>query len=117
MIINLNNPDELTIESVAELIRSGDDSINTQFCVTKAGYFYLCNDVTNLNHDELLFRLEQNDAGNDYVGELAAYDELWVATIFSVIEANLPKPLFDYIDDFSPFAEAISNNLIKIKQT
>lgn len=115
MIINLNNPDELTIESVAELIRSGDDSLNTQFCVTKAGYFHLCADVRNLNYHELLFRLEQNDVGNDYVGELAANDELWVATIFSVIEANWPKTLSDYIDDFSPFAESISNNLIKIK--
>lgn len=42
-------------------------------------------------------------AGNDYVGEAAAGDELWVNTIFKVVKANWPKPIADYIDDYSSF--------------
>lgn len=103
MRINLNTPDELTFAKVQALIRLGNDIVNTQFCVTKDGYLFLCDDVRNLNRDELLFRLEMNGAGNDYVGEAAASDELWVNTIFKVVKANWPKPISNYIDDYSPF--------------
>lgn len=103
MRISLNNAHELTFANVQVLIREGNDSVNSQFCVTKDGYFFLCEDVRNLNHSELLFRLEQNDAGNNYVGEEAAGDELWVNTIFNIIKANWPKPVDSYIDDYSPY--------------
>ncbi len=81
MQINLNNPDELTLENVREFIRTGDDSKFNQLKVTEDGIAYFSEDVgQELKHHR--FYMETLDAGNDYVGEAAAKDEEWVKKFY-----------------------------------
>ncbi|NEU09786.1 hypothetical protein GZH53_15775 [Flavihumibacter sp. R14] len=100
MEIDLNNPGEFTLESLAELIASEDDSKDTQFRVTKSGILYLSKEVGNTNLEDTAFRLETNGAGNDYVGEEASKDLEWVTRVYNVISKNWPNPKTPYSDDF-----------------
>lgn len=98
MQIDLTDPNALTMESVAALIASKDDSQHRQVRVSKNGIAYLSDDVGLANLDGVLFRLETYDAGNDYVGENAAKDEKHVRTVYERIRENWPNPKSEYVD-------------------
>ena len=100
MRIYLNDPKEFTIENVRRLIASEDDSVNTQFRVTKDGFLFLSRKVGLDDLENIAFRLETNGAGNDYVGKNAAKDDKWVKRVFDVVSQNWPNPTDIYFDDF-----------------
>lgn len=82
-MIDLNNPDEFTLENVRELIRLGDDSTHSQIRVTKGGSAYLSKTVGAYNLQGVKFCLETLDPDNGYVGEEAAKDDAWVKNVFN----------------------------------
>ncbi|WP_460135229.1 hypothetical protein [Pseudomonas sp. S1_E04] len=99
MQIDLNNPENLTLAAVRELIASASDDEHTQLRVTKAGIAYISSGVVGGTHiDGLLFRLETWAKGSGYVGNVAASDEVWVMQVFNALKQNWPTPPFDYID-------------------
>ena len=99
MQIDLNTPENLTLESVRQLLASASDDQHTQLRVTKAGIAYIsCGTVGGTDIDGLLFRPETWAKGSGYVGNVAASDEVWVMQIFNALKQNWPKPPFDYID-------------------
>tara|TARA_R110000850_G_scaffold163581_2_gene288363 strand:+ start:1101 stop:1397 length:297 start_codon:yes stop_codon:yes gene_type:complete len=98
MLLDLNTP--YTHDDVAELIASKDDSHDRQLRVSNAGIAYLSDEVGADNLDDVLFRLETWDAGNDYVGHLAAASPEWVSRIYTALQTNWPKPTSAYIDHF-----------------
>lgn len=100
MKINLNNPQDFTKENLKKLIASKDDSVNTQFRITKKGILFLSERVGNADLKEIIFRLETNSRGNGYVGIKAAKHEEWVDRIFKVIMENWPNPKNSYCDIF-----------------
>ncbi|CRM90636.1 hypothetical protein [Pseudomonas sp. 22 E 5] len=98
--IDLNNPENLTLANVRQLLASANDDEHTQLRVTKAGIAYISSGkvVGGVDIDGLLFRLETWAKGSGYVGNVAASDEVWVTQIFNALKENWPKPAFDYID-------------------
>lgn len=100
MKINLNDPNDFTIDNLRKLIASEDDTVPTQFRVTNDGYLILSRNVGNQNLDGIKFRLETNGAYNGYVGTEASQNDDWVNTIFNVIKKNWPDPMSPYIDTF-----------------
>ena len=100
MQIDLNNPDNVTLEAVRQLLASASDDEQTQLRVTKAGIAYISSGkaVGGVEIDGLLFRLETWAKGSGYVGKVAASDEVWVMQIFNALTQNWPNPPFDYID-------------------
>ncbi|MBA2931232.1 hypothetical protein G9Q86_22000 [Pseudomonas sp. CCUG 57209] len=99
MQIDLNDPENLTLADVRQLIASASDDEHTQLRVTKAGIAYLSSGVVGgTDIDGLLFRLETWAKGSGYVGNVAASDEVWVTQVFNALKQNWPKPPFDYID-------------------
>nr|WP_186354813.1 hypothetical protein [Pseudomonas sp. WS 5532] len=98
--IDLNNPENLTLEAVRQLLASASDDEHTQLRVTKGGIAFISSGkaVGGVDIDGLLFRLETWAKGSGYVGNVAASDEVWVRQIFNALEQNWPKPPFDYID-------------------
>jgi len=99
MHIDLNNPDELTVLAVSQLLASARDDAHTQLRVTKAGIAYISSGVVGgADIEGLLFRLETWAAGSGYVGNIAASDEVWVMQIRNALKDNWPCPPFDYID-------------------
>ena len=99
MHIDLNQPENLTIAAVRQLLASTSDDVHTQLRVTKAGIAYISAGVVGgVDIENLLFRLETWAAGSGYVGNIAASDEVWVMQIYNAINDNWPNPPFDYID-------------------
>lgn len=98
--IDLNTPGALSLQSVRNLLASGDDESHTQLRVTSAGIAYLSKTVGAEDTSGLAFRLETFAAGNGYVGEEAAADDEWVQKVHDVLAANWPKPSSTYIDYF-----------------
>ncbi|MGY4638988.1 hypothetical protein ACVWVP_002918 [Pseudomonas sp. TE24901] len=98
--IDLNNPENLTLATVRQLIASASDDEHAQLRVTKAGIAYLSSGraVGGVEIEGLLFRLETWAKGSGYVGKVAASDEVWVTQIFNALKQNWPKPSSDYID-------------------
>ena len=98
--IDLNNPENLTLSAVRQLLASASDDEHTQLRVTRAGIAYISSGqaVGGVDIDGLLFRLETWAKGSGYVGNVAASDEVWVTQIFNALKQNWPKPPFDYID-------------------
>ena len=100
MRINLNDPKDFTIENVRKLIASHDDTVHTQFRVTKDGYLFLSEYVGYQNLDGILFRLETNSSYNGYVGQKGAANERWVKRIYEAVRKNWPHPSSSYIGYF-----------------
>jgi hypothetical protein len=100
MQIDLNDPQDFTLDNVRKLIASKDDSANRQIRVTKAGVAYLSDVVGNQETDDLAFRIETLIRGNGYTGAEAAADDSWVRRIYNALQANWPKPQSSYIDVF-----------------
>ncbi len=99
MPIDLNNPANLTLEAVRQLLVSASDEAHTQLRVSRSGIAYLSSRVVGGQDIEgLSFRLETWAAGSGYVGNVAASDEVWVRQIFNALKKNWPNPPFDYID-------------------
>ncbi|WP_348738093.1 hypothetical protein [Pseudomonas rhodesiae] len=100
MHIDLNNPENLTLAAVRQLLASASDEEHAQLRVTKAGLAYISSGraVGSADIDGLLFRLETWAKGSGYVGNMAASDEVWVTQIFNALRQNWPKPSDDYID-------------------
>ena len=92
--IDLNNPDNLTLDAVRQLLASASDDEHTQLRVTKGGIAYISSGtaVGGVDIDGLLFRLETWAKGSGYVGNVAASDEVWVRQIFNALQQNWPKP-------------------------
>nr|WP_218172810.1 hypothetical protein [Pseudomonas sp. B6002] len=98
--IDLNNPDNLNLAAVRQLIASASDDEHAQLRVTKAGIAYISSGraVGGVEIEGLLFRLETWAKGSGYVGNVAASDEVWVTQILNALTQNWPKPSSDYID-------------------
>lgn len=100
MHIDLNDPDDLSIDNIRCLIASGSDDTHTQLRVSSKGIAYLSKVVGNIDVDGLAFRLETWVAGNGYVGPKAAEDTKWVTRLYECLKANWPNPSSTYIDYF-----------------
>ena len=100
MQIDLNNPENLTLAAVRQLIASASDDEHAQLRVTKAGIAYISSGkaVGGVDIEGLLFRLETWAKGSGYVGNVAASDEVWVTQILNALTQNWPKPSSDFID-------------------
>lgn len=100
MQINLNDIENLTVDSVSKLIASKDDSENRQIRVTDDGILFLSDDVGSEHIEGIKFRLETWDAGNDYVGPRAALDHDWVEKVYLAIKTNWEAGRRGYIDSY-----------------
>jgi len=100
MQIDLNNPNEFTLENISKLIASKDDSKHRQLRVTKAGKAYISDDVGCDNLQDITFRFEIFCKGNDYFGERASKDTKLVTRIFDALKKNWPNPKYSFIDRF-----------------
>lgn len=100
MKLDLNDPAQFTLAGVKALIASKDDSRHRQLRVKKDGIAYLSDTVGNEDTDDLAFRFETWDAGNDYVGNAASEDEAWVSRVYEALRKNWPKPTSSYLDYF-----------------
>lgn len=98
MQIDLNDPDQFTLEQVRRLITSGNGSRHTQLRVNRAGQAWLSEVVGGQQLEGLKFRLETWAAGSGCVGPAAAEDERWVQQVFKALRDNWPEPASDYID-------------------
>ena len=99
--INLKQPGALTQKSVANLIGSVNDKLNTQLRVTKDGLAFIStSDVGAQRIADLAFRLESFSAGTKHFGLAAAKDAEWVKRIYKVLKDNWPRPSSSYIDLF-----------------
>ena len=98
MKIDLNSPTDFTIENVAALIASKDDSVHRQLRVTSDGFAFLSDEVGNINTEGLAFRLETWCFGNGYCGKEAANDPTWVKKVYGWLKENWPNPKSSVID-------------------
>ena len=98
MQIDLNDPQQVTLEQVRLLIASGDDRVHNQLRVSQAGVVWLSTVVGGAETSGLLFRLETWAAGSGYVGPAAAQDEQWVSQVLGALKANWPRPSSAYVD-------------------
>lgn len=98
MNIDLNDPQQFTLERVRQLLASGNPMRHNQLRVNRAGQAWLSEVIGGAQLDGLLFRLETWAAGSGCVGPVAADDERWVLQVFTVLQVNWPKPTSDYID-------------------
>jgi len=96
--IDLNNPNEFTLENVRQLIRAGDDNRNSQIRVRNDGIAYLSYVVGNQQLEGIQFRLETFQAGNEYVGIQASEDEHWIEKVFHTLEQNWSSKTSGYVD-------------------
>lgn len=88
----------LSIEDVREMIAGGDDSVDNQVRVSKNGYLYLSQDTGARNLNEVKFRFDTFDAGNDYVGLEASKDEEHIKKIYSAVIHFWNNDSTGYID-------------------
>lgn len=100
MPLNLNNPEELTLNGVRALIAEKDDSQDRQLRVETDGTAFLSDDVGAEHLDGILFRFETWDAGNGYVGAKAAKDDAWITRVYEALKKNWPNPTARVLDNF-----------------
>jgi biopolymer transport protein ExbD len=81
-----------TIDELKEMIANGDDKHFNQIRVTKDGKIYLSQDVVATQAlDNIMFRFETFDAGNDYVGVRASEDSEFINRLYRTIMKRLAK--------------------------
>lgn len=97
MTINLNNPNELTIENVKKLIASKDDTQHRQLRVNKHGHAYISDVVGNVKIDDLAFRDETWMMGNGYCGVDASEDSRHVKEVYETLKNNWPNPTNSFL--------------------
>jgi hypothetical protein len=100
MKINLNNPDDFTIDNVRRMIASASDETHVQVRVTKDGIAYISTTIGSEDTEDLAFRFETLSARSDQVGDAAAQDDKWVRRIYDALKKNWPSPTGEYIDEF-----------------
>lgn len=100
MKIDLTHIENLTLDSLAELIASKDDSEHRQIRVTDTGILFLSDDVRNINREGVQFSLETWEAGNGYVGWSASLDHVWVQRIYQAIKTAWEKGARGDIDSY-----------------
>lgn len=100
MTIDLNEPEELTLEQVRKLIASCDDSVHRQLRVTQGGTVFISDTVGASHLEGIALRLETWVAGNDYLGVKASQDNEWVQRIYNVLRRNWPEPTDSYLDNY-----------------
>ena len=100
MEIDLNDPLSFTLENVAKLIASKDDSIHRQLRVTKAGIAFLSDDIDPASAHNLAFRVEIWDSGRDYLGKNASKDAKWVSRVHKLLKDNWPNPIDTFIHTY-----------------
>ncbi|MEL0614850.1 hypothetical protein [Marinomonas arenicola] len=98
MELDLNNPQDFTLDNVKRLIASKDDSIDRQLRVTLNGIAYISDKVAGDDVMGLAFRLETWDAGNSYLGVAASNDQRHITRIYNCLKLNWPTPSSSYID-------------------
>ncbi len=98
MQIDLNSPSEFTVDNVAKLVGSKDDSQHRQLRVTSDGIAFLSDEVGNINTGGLAFKFETWCAGNSYCGPDAEADSEWVGKVYSWLAENWPNPQATVID-------------------
>ena len=98
MELDLNDPNNLTIDNIRLLLASANDESNSQLRVNKNGILYISKVVGNIDTEDLLFRLEIWLAGNSYVGKKASEDTTWVNRVYQAVKSNWPNPSSDFID-------------------
>ncbi|MDN7143099.1 hypothetical protein KC131_20825 [Pseudomonas sp. JQ170] len=98
MQIDLNNPEQFTLEAVRSMLAAGNNAQHNQLRVSRGGIAWLSQVVGGRELDGLAFRLETWAAGSGCVGEQGAADERWVLQVFNALKDNWPKPASDYID-------------------
>ena len=100
MEINLNNPEEFTLEKFIRLVENSDFSFSRQFRVTQEGILYLSTVVGNLQIENLLYRLETCENSESGFSYSDKYDKNIIDRWFNAIKKNFPEPESDYIDNF-----------------
>lgn len=98
MEIDLKSPASFTLDAVRQLIASEDDSADRQLRVNNDGIAFLSNETGAQNKQNILFRFETWDEGNDYTGIRASKDDEWVGRIFNALQNNWPNPSSKVID-------------------
>lgn len=94
--------ESMSLEDFKDSIASGDDTHDNQIRVTKTGKVFLSQDIVGADClENIAFRFETFDAGNDYVGKAASEDIKFVTDIYKAIKSNWEKgSLQTYIDDW-----------------
>lgn len=92
----------ITLEQLRKLIASGDDRHHNQIRVSTAGMVYLSQDIVGADQlDDVAFRFETFDAGNDYVGKAASEDDYHVKPIYNALKGNWENNCAKtYVDDY-----------------
>ncbi|QBF27420.1 hypothetical protein EXN22_17635 [Pseudomonas tructae] len=98
MQIDLNNPQDFTLEHVRALLEAGNGHVHNQLRVNRAGIAWLSQVTGGRELDGLSFRLETWAAGSGCVGPQVADDQRWVLQVFNALRNNWPNPSSDYID-------------------
>ena len=92
----------ITLNQFRQLLANGDDSHDNQIRVSKDGMVYLSQNVIGAEQlEDVAFRFETFDAGNDYVGKEAAKDDEFVKMLYNALKGNWEKGCPNtYIDDY-----------------
>ena len=77
----------ITLNQLRKLIASGDDRHDNQIRVSKNGMVYLSQDIVGADQlEDVAFRFETFDSGNDYVGKEASEDDDHVKPIYRICD-------------------------------
>lgn len=96
------NIDTMSFEDLKKLIEDGDDTHDNQIRVSKAGEVFLSQDIVGANDlEDIAFRFETFDAGDDFVGKSASEDIQFVTDIYNALKYNWKNNSSQtYIDDW-----------------
>ncbi len=96
------NIETITLDDLKTLIASGDDSHDNQLRVTNSGEVFLSQDVVGAeNLENIKFRFETFDAGNECVGEIAANDDTLMKALYNAMKDTWESDSKEtHIDDF-----------------
>ena len=95
------NIETITLDDLKTLIASGDDSHDNQLRVTNSGEVFLSQDVGAENLENIKFRFETFDAGNECVGEIAANDDTLMKALYNAMKDTWESDSKEtHIDDF-----------------
>lgn len=89
--IDLNNPDEVTLENVQKLIASKDDTDFHQIRVTFGGVAFVSDDYGNTNAENFALCYETFDRGTSNLGVEASQNEEWVSRVFNRLSTDWAK--------------------------
>lgn len=91
------NVETLTIEELAVLIASGNDSKRNQIRIKEDGTIFLSTIVGAQDLEGIKGRFETFESNNGYVGEKAASNQAYIKQLFLTIQNWLahPKPFID----------------------